>query len=93
MSPRRLRLSTESSRSDRDFQDSQQFYQYTQHSPNSNRVFIDSKGQAHDPDFMSHMFPDQNAYRKKKIEAEKARRVSMGRYDDDDDDYTSDDNL
>ncbi|KAG8930648.1 hypothetical protein FRC00_001049 [Tulasnella sp. 408] len=93
MSPRsRLRLSVESSRSDRELADSQQFYQYTQHSPNTNRVFIDSKGQPHDPDFMSHMFPDQSAYKKRKMEAERARRASMGRHEDDDD-YNSDDDL
>ncbi|KAG8946033.1 hypothetical protein FRC04_012152 [Tulasnella sp. 424] len=94
MSPRsRLRLSVESARSDRELADSQQFYQYTQHSPNTNRVFIDSKGQPHDPDFMSHMFPDQSAYKKRKMEAERARRASMGRLDQDDDDYHSDDDL
>ncbi|KAG8926910.1 hypothetical protein FRC01_008238 [Tulasnella sp. 417] len=94
MSPRsRLRLSVESSRSDRELADSQQFYQYTQHSPNTNKVFIDSKGQPHDPDFMSHMFPDQSAYKKRRMEAERARRASMGRHDDDHDDYNSDDEL
>lgn len=71
----RLRLSIDSDR-DQAFDASQMYQHSHSHSSSANRVFIDSEGRPHDPEFISHIFPSNDAARRS---TKKARRLSQVR--------------
>ncbi|KAG8904498.1 hypothetical protein FRB99_001631 [Tulasnella sp. 403] len=93
MSPTRLRLSI-----DRHSDDSHDNAMFTT-APAANRVYIDSQGRPHDPDFISHIFAHPNhelLAARRRAKGKAARRLSQTgliQDFDSDDDIDSDDDL